>query len=63
MTVFEIIEQNSTKTGNKTGLYAPKIMELTGLDWFDVRKELNRLFKEEKIVIREGINGKLIFKK
>jgi hypothetical protein len=63
MTVFEAIEKNSEKTGNKTGMYAPKIMELTALDWFDVRKELNRLFKEGKITIREGINGKLIFKK
>lgn len=63
MTVFESITQNATKSGNKSGMYAPKIMELTGLDWFDVRKELNRLFKEGAIEIKEGINGKLIFKK
>jgi hypothetical protein len=63
MTVLQAIEQNAEKTGNKTGIYAPTICELTDLDWFEVKKELNRLFKEEKITVRKGINGKLIFKK
>jgi hypothetical protein len=63
MTVLEAIEQNALKSDNKTGIYAPVICELTALDWPEVKKELNRLFKEGKITIRQGINGKLIFKK
>jgi hypothetical protein len=63
MTVLEAIEQNALKSDNKTGIYAPKICELTTLDWFDVKKELNRLYAEKKITIRQGINGKLIFKR
>lgn len=63
MTVLEVVEKNALKTDNKTGIYAPTICELTGLDWFETKKELNKLFKEDKITIKQGVNGKLIFKK
>jgi len=61
MTILESIQKKHNSSGGKCGLYIPQICQETGLDWFDVRKELNSLCEQKLIEIKDGINGKLIF--
>ena len=60
MTVLEVIENHYKNTLGHNGMYVPQICEITGLDWFELRRELTVLYKEKKIKIRPGVNGKLV---
>ena len=62
MTVLEAVIQHHELTDGKCGLSLPRLTEITGTELQPLKIELNRLWKEDKITIREGINGKLIFK-
>lgn len=62
MTVLEAVIQHHDKTDGKCGLSLPSLMEIMDTELEPLKIELNKLWKEDKITIREGINGKLIFK-
>jgi len=59
MEVLEVLKEKY-KSSKGQGMYVPMIAELSGLDWFEVKKQLNLLYKDGKINISEGINGKLV---
>lgn len=56
MTPLSQIQAKDKISGGHCGLY---LNDIEG-DFKEVKKELNRLLKEKKIVIREGIHGDLI---
>lgn len=63
MTVLEFIKQKHKVSGGHNGISLPSLMRITGLDLDSLKTELNRLYIEDKIIVRKGIHGKLIFKK
>jgi len=48
---------------NKSGVRLSFLVESLVIDIKTLKKHLNELVKEKKIVIREGVNEKLIFTK
>jgi hypothetical protein len=55
--MLEVIKKKHLDSGGHCGL---KVTDFKG-DINQVKKNLNKLYKEKKITIREGIHGKLIF--
>ena len=57
--VLNQLKEKHNSSGGKSGT---RLTELKG-DYLGVRKSALELFKEGKIIVREGINGKLLFLK
>lgn len=62
MPIISLIEENSQITGNKSGISVANLCGWSKLSASEVRLMLNKLYKEGKITVREGVNGKLIFR-
>ena len=60
---MKIVEEKHINTNGMCGISIPKIMISLNKEAKVVKESLLKLWKEKKIIIREGVNGKLIFKK
>ncbi len=62
--ILKIIEEKHETSGGKCGTYANKLAEILGCEYKDIVGDLKDLYKEGKIIVKEGIHpSKLIFKK
>lgn len=61
--VEKYIFESHKKTNGRCGLSIPSIALELNICHDDLMKELIALYSQKKITTREGINGKLIFKK
>jgi hypothetical protein len=59
--LFKIIQENALKTGNNCGLMAVHLSQRSGIAMPEIKAELNQLFVDGKIKVRDGVHGKLIF--
>ena len=60
--VLQQIEEAHNKSKGKCGITIPSIQNNLDLSYKTLRPILEKLYREKKIIIRDGINGKLIFK-
>lgn len=60
--ILEIIGQANNSSGGKCGITPAKICLELDMEYKDVKESLNELFESEKIKVRDGINGYLLFK-
>ncbi|TQI72250.1 hypothetical protein JM79_3207 [Gramella sp. Hel_I_59] len=61
-TIFQIIQENSKKTGNGSGISLSEICgKSPGIILPLIKRHLNNLVKEKKIYYRQGINQTLFF--
>ncbi len=61
--VKKIVDEYHTSTEGKCGLSIPDIQNKSGLNIDDLKSILRQLYDEKHIKVREGLNGKLIFKR
>lgn len=59
--IEKILIEKKVKSGGRCGTYIPEILNNIGAEYKDVRIYLNQLFKENKIRIRPGSRGNLLF--
>lgn len=57
------IEKKHKSSGGKCGSLLISLIQSCEISYEELRDCLNSLYAENKIKVREGINGKLIFKK
>ena len=60
--IKRLVEERSALTNNHSGLYLPEISKALNIKELELRKTLNELFIEGFLKVRDGVNGKLIFK-
>jgi len=60
--VKKIIDQKHSKSNGSCGSYIPDIAAETKLPYDVLNPIFRKLYSDKYIVVREGINGKLIFK-
>ncbi len=60
-TVLQIIENNSKRTGNGSGLSFLEAWENSKMNLQEFTDHVDKLIEENKIVVREGINQRLLF--
>lgn len=58
--ILNILNKKHADTGGHCGIYFPCLRSMVGCSESTLRAELNALFKENLIEVREGIHGKLI---
>lgn len=61
MTVIDVIKEQDLKSYGHSGSSVTEIRNKTGLSMKEIKKELNSLYKNGIIQVREGANCKLIF--
>lgn len=61
--ILEILSNKHKKSGGHNGTYIPQICLNLGVEYKDIKNDLNSLYKDGKITIREGAHGNLIFLK
>lgn len=59
--ITDILQERSKKSGGHNGSYIPELLFRLNIKYAEVKEPLNQLFKEKKITIRSGSQGKLIF--
>lgn len=59
--VLNIIQENSKKTGNGSGISAIQVREKSGLEIRPLVRILQDLINQKRIYVREGINHQLLF--
>jgi len=59
--VYQIIKQNSIKTGNASGISVLKAWDASELDLKNFMSQVDQLITQEKVIMREGINHSLLF--
>ena len=59
--VIKILIHKHKISGGHNGTYAVSILTQLQIEYASLRKILNKLYKEKKIIIRDGSKGKLIF--
>lgn len=63
MPVLSLIQNYHERSGGHCGLTVPEITRRTDKPLNKVKAELGGLYKDGKITIRDGAQGKLIFPK
>lgn len=58
MKLIDLIPPND----GRSGITIIKLHELTGSPYNELKKEINTLYIQKKIIVREGLNAKLIYK-
>lgn len=61
--ILEILQAKHELSGGNCGTYIPSVLEILNLEYKDMKNELNSLYLEKKIEIREGAHGQLLFLK
>jgi DNA-binding IscR family transcriptional regulator len=59
--VLKYLNEFKERRGDKCGSTIVSITQATNIEIEQLKTILNRLFKDKIIIIRKGINGKLIF--
>ncbi|TXK73925.1 hypothetical protein [Mesonia sp. HuA40] len=59
--ILKIVKSKSVKTGNKSGITDVQLAQKAGYSLDTTHQKLNQLHQEAKVIVREGINRKLIF--
>ena len=59
--VIKILIHKHKISGGHNGTYAVSILNQLQVEYSSLRKILNKLYKEKKIIIRDGSKGNLIF--
>ena len=59
--VIKILIHKHKISGGHNGTYPVSILTQLQIEYASLRKILNKLYKEKKIIIRDGSKGKLIF--
>ena len=63
MNLLQIITENQIKSKNQSGTTLPFLMQRLKLSSEELKRELNILRLEGKIIARNGLNGRLVFLK
>lgn len=63
MNLLQTITENQIKSKNQSGTTLPFLMQRLDISFTELRKELNTLRLEGKIIARNGLNGRLVFLK
>lgn len=61
--VLNLIIERFKYSNNSNGYYIVDLKNKLNCEIDELNSVLNQLYKEKKIIIREGVNGKLIMKK
>jgi len=61
--VKEYIDKKHLQSNGSCGTIIPNLSFDLGIDYKDLLPILRELYEEKAIITREGINGKMIFKK
>lgn len=59
--VLQIIQDNSKKTGNGSGIQLIRAWEASQLELQEFVQHLDKLIQDNKVLVREGINHNLLF--
>ncbi|MBC7845571.1 MAG: hypothetical protein H7Y10_03665 [Flavobacterium sp.] len=60
--VKQIIDQKHEKSNGSCGIYIPELSNETQLEYEALKPILKQLYEEKFFILREGLNGKMIFK-
>lgn len=60
MTVIELIQERTKQSGGHCGITPVEIAQSLQMSMDEVKKELNHLYRERKIQVRDGAQGKLL---
>lgn len=60
--VKEAIDGKHKSSGGSCGMYVPDLSKETELTYAVLRPILKQLYDEKYFILREGLNGKMIFK-
>ena len=63
MNLLQTITENQIKSKNQSGTTLPFLMQRLELSSEELKRELNILRLEGKIIARNGLNGRLVFLK
>jgi len=63
MNLIQTITENQIKSKNQSGTTLPFLMQKLELSSQELKRELNILRLEGKIIARNGLNGRLVFLK
>jgi len=63
MNLLQTITENQIKSKNQSGTTLPFLMQKLELSSQELKRELNILRLEGKIIARNGLNGRLVFLK
>lgn len=61
MPVLSLIQDYHERSGGHCGLTVPEITRRSGMPLGKAKAELGGLYKDGKIAVRDGAQGKLIF--
>lgn len=61
--ILKLVDLRHNSSDGKCGIPIVDLKSKLGIDIDELNDILSQLYKEKKIVVRKGINGKLIFKK
>ena len=59
--VYQIIQANSKKTGNLSGIPLIKAWDESKMNLQEFVQHLDKLIRDKKVLMREGINHSLLF--
>lgn len=59
--IVQIVTEVNEKSGGHNGITIPRLLEMLDKNYDEVKQVLRDLYKEKKIIVRDGIRGKLIF--
>ena len=63
MNLLQTITENQIKSKNQSGTTLPFLMQRLELSSEELKRELNILRLDGKIIARNGLNGRLVFLK
>lgn len=63
MNLLQTITENQIKSKNQSGTTLPFLMQKLELSSQELKRELNILRLDGKIIARNGLNGRLVFLK
>jgi len=59
--LIKFLQDKHNATGGHNGTSLAVLKNVLNIDIIDLKKILNQLHKDEKIVVKKGINSKLVF--
>ena len=59
--IIALLKEKSKNSDGHCGTYLPELLLGLKIKHAEIKEPLNQLFKEKKIIIRPGSQGKLIF--
>lgn len=59
--ITALLQAKNKKSGGHNGTYIPEILQSLNISYQEIIEPLNELYKQNKITIHPGSQGKLIF--